>query len=421
MTKDDTAAAIDAVWRIESPRLIAGLARFCRGDLQLAEDLAQDALLQALEKWPADGIPDNPGGWLMTTAKNRAIDQARRAQAFNRKADEIGRDLERRGAFESPDAAERIDNLIGDDLLRLIFTTCHPVLTIDSRVALTLRMLGGLKTEEIARAFIVPDSTIGQRISRAKKTLAENDVPFEVPAADELPERMASVLGVIYLIFNEGYAATSGDDWLRQDLCEDAMRLGRVLAGLTPREPEVHGLVALMELQASRSTARTAEDGTAILLLDQDRTTWDQLLIDRGLAALQAARKLSRGNPGPYELQAEIAACHATARQAGDTDWPRIAALYGALGALTASPVVELNRAVAVSMAQSPHAGLEILESIEDHPDLAGYHLLPTVRGDLLEKVGRKEEAAADFRRAAELTRNQRERAVLLERAAAAH
>lgn len=411
---------IDAIWRVESPRLIAGLARFCRGDLQKAEDLAQEAMLQALETWPQSGIPDNPGGWLMTTAKNRAIDQARRAQLFNRKADEIGRDLERRGAFESPDAAERLDNPIDDDLLRLIFTTCHPVLTLDSRVALTLRMLGGLKTEEIARAFIVPSSTIGQRISRAKKQLAENDVPFEVPAADELPERLASVLGVIYLIFNEGYTATSGDDWLRQDLCEDAMRLGRVLAELTPKEPEVHSLVALMELQASRNQARVGDDGEAVLLLEQDRSRWDRLLIDRGLAELEVARGLSGGRPGPYELQAAIAACHAVAEAPEETDWPRIASLYGALSVLTASPVVELNRAVAVGMAQSPEAGLAIVEQVEDHPDLRGYHLLPAVRGDLLARLDRGAEAAGEFRRAAEMTQNEREREVLLARADAA-
>lgn len=414
------AEQIDAIWREVSPRLIAGLVRFAGGDLGRAEDLAQDAFLQALQKWPEDGIPDNPGGWLMTTAKNRGIDQARRAQLFNRRADEIGRDLERRGAFESPDAADRIDNPIDDDLLRLIFTTCHPVLTIESRVALTLRMLGGLRTEEIARAFIVPDSTIGQRISRAKKTLAENDVPFEVPAADELPERMASVLGVVYLIFNEGYAATSGDDVVRSDLSDEAIRLGDLLAELTPSEPEAHGLVAMMRLQSSRNRARTDGEGQAVLLLDQDRSLWDRKQIELGLSALDRARELSDGTPGPYELQAEIAACHAISEQAGDTDWARIAALYGALVSVTQSPVVELNRGMAVAMAESPAAGLAIVDSIAGHPDLAGYHLVAIVRGDLLEKLGRGEEAAAEFERAAELTRNERERAVLLERAAVA-
>jgi RNA polymerase sigma factor (sigma-70 family) len=412
----DIHRAIDAVWRIESARLIAGLARLVR-DVGLAEDLAQDALVAALERWPETGVPDNPGAWLMATAKNRAIDRLRRRALRDRKHEELGRDLrERQEAVPDFDAA--IDDDIGDDLLRLVFTACHPVLSRESRVALTLRLLGGLTTAEIARAFLAPEPTIAQRIVRAKRALAEARVPFEVPRGEELASRLASVLEVVYLVFNEGYAATAGDDWMRPALCEEALRLGRTLAELAPREPEVHGLVALMELQASRSRARVGPSGEPVLLLEQNRGRWDQLLVHRGLAALARAERLGGGG-GPYALQAAIAACHARARTAEETDWERIAALYGALAAAAPSPVVELNRAVAVGMAAGPAAGLEIADRLTGEPALASYHLLPAVRGDLLSRLGRDGEAVAEFERAASLTRNARERDVLLERAAA--
>jgi RNA polymerase sigma factor (sigma-70 family) len=412
----DIHRAIDAVWRIESARLIAGLARLVR-DVGLAEDLAQDALVAALERWPETGVPDNPGAWLMATAKNRAIDRLRRRALRDRKHEELGRDLrERQEAVPDFDAA--IDDDIGDDLLRLVFTGCHPVLSRESRVALTLRLLGGLTTAEIARAFLAPEPTIAQRIVRAKRALAEARVPFEVPRGEELASRLASVLEVVYLVFNEGYAATAGDDWMRPALCEEALRLGRTLAELAPREPEVHGLVALMELQASRSRARVGPSGEPVLLLEQNRWRWDQLLVHRGLAALARAERLGGGG-GPYALQAAIAACHARARTAEETDWERIAALYGALAAAAPSPVVELNRAVAVGMAAGPAAGLEIADRLTGEPALASYHLLPAVRGDLLSRLGRDGEAVAEFERAASLTRNARERDVLLERAAA--
>ena len=414
MTTREVNRVIDAVWRIESPRLIAGLARMT-GDVGRAEDLAQDALVIALEKWPESGVPDNPGAWLMATAKHRAIDLMRRDANLQRKQEEIGRDLEEQ-QMTPPDLEAALDDQIGDDLLCLIFTTCHPVLSTDARVALTLRMLGGLTTEEIARAFLVPEKTLAQRIVRAKRTLAEANVPFEVPTDAELSTRLASVLEVVYLIFNEGYSATAGDDWLRPALCEDALRLGRILAGLAPEEPEVHGLVALMEIQASRSRARVGRDGEPILLLDQDRARWDRLLIGRGLDALARAQELG-GTLGPYALQAAIAACHARALSAEDTDWERLAALYDALAQLTPSPVIELNRAVALSMAFGPEAGLEIVDGLVDDPALAGYHLLPAVRGDLLAKLGRHEEARAEFERAAAMTRNAREQALLQARA----
>ena len=424
-TTPETRRAIDAVWRIESARLIASLARYT-GDIGLAEDFAQDALIAALERWPTSGIPDKPGAWLMTAAKNRAIDLGRRHQRLIAKQEELGRDVEQRQAETAPDLDPALDALeddIGDDLLRLIYVACHPMLATETRVALTLRLLGGLTTEEIARAFLVPAPTVAQRIVRAKRTLAKARVPFEVPRGPELAARLASVLEVIYLIFNEGYAATAGDDWMRPALCEDALRLGRILAGLAPDEPEVHGLVALMELQASRMRARTGPGGEPILLLDQDRSRWDQLLIRRGLAALARAESLTaaRGGSqrGPYTLQAALAACHARARTAAETDWPRIAALYAALAQLTPSPVVELNRAVALGMAFGPAAGLEVVDTLTDEPALAGYHLLPSVRGDLLAKLGRHDEAREEFIRAAELTQNARERALLLERAAA--
>jgi RNA polymerase sigma factor (sigma-70 family) len=416
VTTSDTHRAIDAVWRIESARLIAGLARIVR-DVGLAEELAQDALVVALEKWPESGVPDNPGAWLMATAKNRALDRLRRGKTVERKHQEIGRQLEARQAGAVADFETAIDDDIGDDLLRLIFTACHPVLSMEARVALTLRLLGGLTTEEIARAFLVPEATIAQRIVRAKRTLAEARVPFEVPRGDELAARLASVLGVIYLVFNEGYAATAGDDWMRPGLCEDALRLGRILAELAPGEPEVHGLVALMEIQASRAGARTGPSGEPVLLLDQDRSRWDHLLIRRGLAAL--ARAEARGGTlGPYALQAAIAACHGRARTAAETDWLRIAALYDALAQLTPSPIVDLNRAVAVGMAFGPAAGLEVVDTLASEPSLQSYHLLPAVRGDLLFKLGRFEEARAEFERAAHLTRNARERDLLLGRAA---
>jgi RNA polymerase sigma factor (sigma-70 family) len=411
----DVHRAIDAVWRIESARVIAGVARIVR-DVGLAEDLAQEALVAALEQWPESGVPDNPGAWLMGTAKHRAIDLLRRRATLERKQEEIGRALEREQELE-PDLDAAIDDEIGDDLLRLVFVACHPVLSTEARVALTLRLLGALTTEEIARAFLVKESTVAQRIVRAKRTLADAEVPFEVPPKDELAERLASVLEVIYLVFNEGYAATAGDDWMRPGLCEDALRLGRILAGLLPEEPEVHGLVALMEIQASRMRARTGPDGEPVLLLDQDRSRWDQLLIGRGLAALERAERLG-GALGPYALQAAIAACHAQARRPGDTDWVRIAELYAALAQLMPSPVVELNRAVALGMAFGPEAGLELVDSLASEPSLESYHLLPSVRGDLLAKLGRADEARAEFERAAGLTRNERERGLLLERAA---
>ena len=415
MTASDTHAAINAVWRIESARLIAGLARIVR-DVGVAEDLAQEALVAALERWPADGIPDRPGAWLMATAKHRAIDLLRRDRLLERKHEELGRELEMER--EPPDLDAAIDDGIGDDLLRLVFIACHPVLSTEARVALTLRLLGGLTTDEIARAFLVPEATIAQRIVRAKRTLAKKRAPFEVPRGADLAARLSSVLEVIYLIFNEGYAATAGDDWMRPALCEDALRLGRILAGLVPTEPEVHGLVALMEIQASRSRARVGPSGEPILLLDQDRARWDQLLIRRGLAALERAEQLG-GVRGPYALQAAIAACHARARTGEETDWTRIASLYDGLVQVAPSPVVELNRAVAVSMASGPAAGLVLVDALGAEPALAGYHLLPSVRGDLLAKLGRLDEARAEFERAASLTRNARERTLLLTRARA--
>ncbi|HEY6931287.1 MAG TPA: RNA polymerase sigma factor [Thermoanaerobaculia bacterium] len=416
MQAADTHQAIDAVWRIESPRLIAGLARIVR-DIGLAEDLAQDALVAALEKWPETGIPDKPGAWLMATAKHRAIDLLRRRTLAERKHMEIGRDLEEKQEDAARDIETAADEEIDDDLLRLIFTACHPVLSKEARVALTLRLLGGLETSEIARAFLVPESTVAQRIVRAKRTLADARIPFEIPRGEELEARIRSVLEVIYLIFNEGYAATAGDDWMRPALCEDALRLGRVLAALAPNEAEVHGLVALMEIQASRVNARVGPSGEPILLLDQDRSRWDQLLIRRGLAALARAESAG-GARGPYALQAAIAACHARARTGEETDWTRIAALYDELARVAPSPVVELNRAVAVSMASGPAAGLELIDRLASEPSLKAYHLLPSVRGDLLRKLGRRDEARVEFERAAEMTRNARERALLLERAA---
>jgi RNA polymerase sigma factor (sigma-70 family) len=410
----DVNSAIDAVWRIESPRLIAGLARMT-GDIGRAEDLAQDALVVALEKWPGSGVPDNPGAWLMATAKHRAIDGMRRDANLRRKTEELGRDLQEQ-QMAPPDLEAAMDDRIGDDLLSLIFTTCHPVLSTDARVALTLRMLGGLTTDEIARAFLVPEKTLAQRIVRAKRTLGEANVPFETPSGPELSARLASVLEVVYLIFNEGYSATAGDDWLRPALCADAMRLGRVLAGLAPGEPEVHGLVTLMEIQASRSRARVGRDGAPVLLLDQDRARWDRILIRRGLDALGRAQE--RGPLGPYGLQAAIAACHARAARAEDTDWERIAALYDALAQVQPSPVVELNRAVALSMAFGPEAGLEVVDGLTEEPALQGYHWLPSVRGDLLARLGRRAEARDVFARAADMPRNTRERDLLLARAA---
>jgi RNA polymerase sigma factor (sigma-70 family) len=411
-----THRAIEAVWRIESPRLIAALARIVR-DVGLAEDLAQDALVAALEQWPESGVPEKPGAWLMAAAKYRAIDLRRRHTMLERKHEQIGRELEGREAT-APDFDDAVDDPIGDELLRLVFIACHPVLSIEARVALTLRLLGGLTTDEIARAFLVPEPTVAQRIVRAKRTLAEARVPFEVPRGPDLAARLSSVLDVIYLIFNEGYSATAGEDWVRPALCEDALRLGRILAELSPMEPEVHGLVALMEIQASRLRARVGPSGEPVLLLDQDRARWDQLLIQRGLAALARAESLGDAL-GPFALQAAIAACHARARTAAETDWARIAALYDALGQLAPSPVVELNRGVAVAMAFGPAAGLEIVDALASEPSLMRYHLLPSVRGDLLVKVGRLEEARSEFERAASLTRNARERELLLERAAA--
>jgi RNA polymerase sigma factor (sigma-70 family) len=417
LTKPDARRAIDAVWRIESPRLIAGLTRVV-ADVGLAEDLAQDALVAALERWPETGIPENPGAWLMTTAKNRGFDLLRRYRMLERKHVELGRELDaERVRAGAPDYDTALDDDIGDDLLRLMFIACHPILSTEARVALTLRLIGGLTTEEIARAFLVPVPTVAQRIVRAKRTLSEARVPFQVPRGADLSARLSSVLEVIYLVFNEGYAATSGEDWMRPALCEDALRLGRILAELAPEEPEVHGLVALMEIQASRSRARVGPDGEPVLLLDQDRGRWDHLLIRRGLAALERAETLG-GALGPYALQAAIAACHARARTAGETDWTRIAALYGALAQLAPSPVVELNRGVALAMAFGPAAGLELIDTLTSEPSLRSYHLLPSVRGDLLVKLGRLDEARQEFERAASLTHNARERELLLQRLA---
>ncbi len=416
MAATEVHRAIDAVWRIESAKVIAGVTRLVR-DVGLAEELAQDALLAALERWPESGIPENPGAWLMTAAKNRALDHIRRARRIFQKHEELSRDIDSRPSDPASEIADALDDPVGDDLLRLMFIACHPVLATEGRVALTLRLLGGLTTEEIARAFLVPEPTIAQRIVRAKRALSEARVPFELPLGSELHARLSSVLEVVYLVFNEGYSATAGDDWMRPALCEEALRLGRILAGLAPEEPEVHGLVALMEIQASRSRARTGPDGEPILLLDQDRSRWDHLLIRRGLAALDHAEALSVER-GAYALQAAIAACHARARTAAETDWGAIASLYGELVRLVPSPVIELNRAVAVSMASTPADGLEIVEAIRSEPSLRHYHLLPSVRGDLLQKLGRFDEAEREFQRAAAMTKNERERAVLLARAA---
>jgi RNA polymerase sigma-70 factor (ECF subfamily) len=409
--------AIDAVWRIESARIIAGLTRMVR-DVGLAEELAQDALVAALEQWPQSGIPDNPGAWLTAAAKHRAIDHFRRNKLLERKHQELGRELEAQQELAVLDLDAVLDDDIGDDLLCLVFISCHPVLVREARVALTLRLLGGLTTDEIARAFLVPEPTVAQRIVRAKRTLSEARVPFEIPREAELSARLASVLEVIYLVFNEGYSATAGDDWMRPALCEEALRLGRILAELAANEPEVHGLVGLMEIQASRAAARIGSSGEPILLLDQNRALWDQLLIRRGLAALERAEKLG-GSRGPYALQAAIAACHARAVTAEETDWPRIVTLYEELARLAPSPVVELNRAVALAMAFGPAAGLEIVDALNAEPSLKVYHLLPSVRGDLLKKLGRLDEARAEFERAASLTRNTRERELLQERARA--
>jgi RNA polymerase sigma factor (sigma-70 family) len=412
----DIHGSIDAVWRIESPKLIASLTRIVR-DIGLAEDLAQDALVAALEQWPKSGVPENPGAWLMATAKHRAIDHFRRNTLLDRKHEELGREVAEQ-EMKVPDLNAALDDNVGDDLLRLVFIACHPVLSTEAQVALTLRLLGGLTTDEIARAFLVPEPTMAQRIVRAKRTLSEKQVPFEVPRGPELAARLSSVLAVIYLIFNEGYAATAGDDWLRPALCDDALRLGRVLAELAPKEPEVHGLVALMELQASRAKARVGPSGEPILLKDQDRAQWDQLLIRRGLGALDRAKQLGIA-AGPYVLQAELAACHAKARTPEETDWARIVRLYDALAQLSPSPVIELNRAVAVSMAFGPAAGLELVNALTSDPSLQKYHLLPSVRGDLLTKLRRFDEARLEFERAASLTRNVRERELLLQRAKA--
>ncbi|HEX3593513.1 MAG TPA: RNA polymerase sigma factor [Polyangiaceae bacterium] len=415
MTTADTHRAIHAVYRIESAKLIAGLARMVR-DVGLAEELAQDALVTALEKWPGSGVPDKPGAWLMATAKRRAIDELRRRKVLDGKRDQLGHELETLAEAQAFDVDAALDDDIGDDLLRLIFTACHPVLSVEARVALTLRLIGGLTTEEIARAFLVSEPTVQQRIVRAKRTLSDERVPFEVPRGPELGARLSSVLGVIYLIFNEGYAATAGDDWTRPSLCEDALRLGRILAELAPAEAEVHGLVSLMEIQASRLGARTSPTGEPILLLEQNRARWDQMLIRRGLAALGRAERASR-DQGPYTLQASIAACHARARAAAETDWVRIASLYGQLAALEPSPIVELNRAVAVSMAFGPEAGLDIVDTLVGEPSLERYHLLPSVRGEFFYKLGRWAEAREQFERAATLTRNVRERDFLQARA----
>lgn len=410
----ETHRAIEAVWRIESARVIAGLTRIVR-DVGVAEELAQDALVVALEKWPESGIPENPGAWLMGTAKHRAIDFLRRGTLVDRKHEDLGREMSER-EMQAPDLAAAMDDNIGDDMLRLVFIACHPVLSTEARVALTLRLLGGLTTDEIARAYLVSESTMAQRIVRAKKSLSDARAPFEVPRGSEFTARLSSVLQVIYLIFNEGYSATAGDDWLRPALCEEALRLGRILAELVPNEAEVHGLVALMEIQASRSKARVSASGEPILLLDQDRARWDRLLITRGLAALERAEKLTRIR-APYVIQAAIAACHARAATAEETDWSRIAALYAELAEVAPSPVVELNRAVAVGMASGPAAGLELIESLQNDPAMRGYHLLPSVRGDLLKKLGRMDEARTEFERAASITRNVREKNLLMERA----
>jgi RNA polymerase sigma factor (sigma-70 family) len=410
----ETHRAIEAVWKIESARVIAGLTRIVR-DVGVAEELAQDALVAALEQWPKSGIPENPGAWLMGTAKHRAIDFLRRGTLIERKHEDLGREVAER-EMAVPDLAAAMDDHIGDDMLRLVFIACHPVLSTDARVALTLRLLGGLTTDEIARAYLVAEPTIAQRIVRAKRTLTEARVPFEVPRGGEFTARLSSVLQVIYLIFNEGYSATAGDDWLRPALCQEALRQGRILAGLVPDEAEVHGLVALMEIQASRAKARVSPSGEPILLLEQDRAKWDQLLIHRGLAELDRVEKLG-GMQGPYAIQAAIAACHARARTGEETDWGRIAELYGELGEVAPSPIVELNRAVAVGMARGPAAGLELVYPLVRDPALENYHLLPSVRGDLLKKLGRMVEARAEFERAASITRNVRERDLLLERA----
>ena len=414
MSQSAARQAIDAVWRIESARLIAGLTRLV-GDLGQAEDLAQDALVVALEKWPESGVPENPGAWLMATAKHRALDHFRRVEMLDRKHEDLGRSLDAEQRSPEEDWHAALDDPIGDDLLRLIFMTCHPVLSLEARVALTLRLLGGLTSEEIARAFLVPVSTVQQRIVRAKRTLKESRVPFELPPPGELGERLDAVLGVVYLVFNEGYSATAGEDWVRPALCEDALRLGRILAAFEPEEPEVHGLVALMEIQASRLRARRGPEGEPVLLMDQDRSRWDQLLIHRGLAAMRKAEALHRPL-GPYCLQAAIAACHARATVPEDTDWEAIVALYDALAQVAPSPVVELNRAVAVGMAFGPEAALTLVEDLASEPTLEGYHWLPSVRGDLLAKLGRKDEARAEFERAAFLTQNLREREMLLGR-----
>jgi RNA polymerase sigma factor (sigma-70 family) len=413
----ETNRAIETVWRMEAPRLVAGLARIVR-DISMAEELAQDALVVALRQWPETGVPQNAGAWLMTTAKRRAIDYFRHNKMAARKLEELGADMQSEQDHGGDDPDARLDDDIGDDLLRLIFTSCHPVLSMEARVALTLRLIGGLTTDEIARAYLVPEPTVAQRIVRAKKTIAEAHIPYEVPRGAELVERLDAVLGVIYLIFNEGYSATAGQDWMRPQLQQEALRLGRILAGLAPKEPEVHGLVALMEIQASRAKARTAPDGSPILLLDQDRARWDWMLVRRGLAALDRAEALQRP-PRTYQLQAAIAACHARVRRASDTDWGRIAELYDQLAAFAPSPIVELNRAVAYGMAFGPEAGLEIVDQLVDDPTLKNYHLLPSVRGDFLFKLGRTKDARAEFERAAGMTRNEREKAFLLERAAA--
>jgi RNA polymerase sigma factor (sigma-70 family) len=420
VTATETERAIDAVWRIESPKIIAGLARVVR-DVGVAEELAQDALVAALVQWPASGIPTNPGAWLMAAAKNRAVDRFRRLKLVERKHAELGRAIEAEREGAAPDLEAAIDSAaddLGDDLLRLVFIACHPVLSMESRVALTLRLLGGLTTEEIARAYLVSEPTIAQRIVRAKRTLSRKRVPFEIPRGADRSARLTSVLGVIYLIFNEGYTATAGDDWMRPSLCEDALRLGRILAELVPDEPEVHALVALMEIQASRSKARVGPSGEPILLYEQNRTLWDRLLIGRGLAALARAERLG-GGVGPYAIQAAIAACHARALTPEQTDWPRIVSLYERLGAVTPSPVVELNRAVAVGMASGPQAGLDLVDALVGDPVLRDYHLLPSVRADLLVKLGRLDEAGVEFERAASLTRNARERELLCRRARA--
>jgi RNA polymerase sigma-70 factor (ECF subfamily) len=415
VTSTDIHRTIDAVWRIESAKLIAGLTRIVK-DVGLAEDLAQDALLAALERWPETGVPSNPGAWLMQTAKNRAIDQLRRRANFDRKQDQLGYEVEAQLGNAVPDLDAAIDDTIGDDLLRLVFISCHPILSTEARVALTLRLLGGLTTDEIARAYLVPEATIAQRIVRAKRTLSDAKVPFEVPRGAEFEARLSSVLQVLYLVFNEGYSATAGDDWLRPGLCEDAARLCRILAGLVPQEAEVHGLLALMEIQASRSRARLGPGGEPVLLLDQDRALWDQMLIRRGLAALDRALEIG-GAIGPYTIQAAIAACHARARTAAETDWKQIAELYDALNAVSPSPIVELNRAVAISMAVGPAVALELVDALKDVPALKTYHLLPSVRGDLLFKLSRFDEARLEFERAAALTRNAREQEFLRARA----